>query len=194
MGNDLIYFANNRMNGKGLLRKYTVQVNLASFYSQQHKWCWGHPIVLFGDHVLHIAKGHQCMSVLFSYYFLFPQNLFYPSNHRQDLREYLQIRLGNLQLSWRQIPRPRILSNLVINAVLTLAGESQYDFCFTVSFISVMQVFEVAPSLFMVDVRKAAGDTLEYHKVGCTCLGPHILDILCNTCIILVLLLVFYNL
>ncbi|XWS70705.1 hypothetical protein CRYUN_Cryun03dG0070300 [Craigia yunnanensis] len=26
------------------------------------------------------------------------------------------------------------------------------------------QVFEVAPSLFMVDVRKAAGDTLEYHK------------------------------
>lgn len=28
----------------------------------------------------------------------------------------------------------------------------------------VLEVFEVAPSLFMVDVRKAAGDTLEYHK------------------------------
>lgn len=28
-----------------------------------------------------------------------------------------------------------------------------------------MQVYEVAPSLFMVDVRKAAGETLEYHKV-----------------------------
>lgn len=27
----------------------------------------------------------------------------------------------------------------------------------------VLEVFEVAPSLFMVDVRKAAGDTLEYH-------------------------------
>lgn len=31
-------------------------------------------------------------------------------------------------------------------------------------FVVVMEVFEVAPSLFMVDVRKAAGDTLEYHK------------------------------
>ncbi len=28
------------------------------------------------------------------------------------------------------------------------------------------QVFEVAPSLYMIEVRKAAGDTLEYHKVG----------------------------
>ncbi|WOL08122.1 CBL-interacting protein kinase 24 isoform X1 [Canna indica] len=28
----------------------------------------------------------------------------------------------------------------------------------------VLEVFEVAPSLFMVDVRKVAGDTLEYHK------------------------------
>ncbi|XP_022756486.1 CBL-interacting serine/threonine-protein kinase 24-like isoform X1 [Durio zibethinus] len=28
----------------------------------------------------------------------------------------------------------------------------------------VLAVFEVAPSLFMVDVQKAAGDTLEYHK------------------------------
>ncbi|KAF9614966.1 hypothetical protein IFM89_021396 [Coptis chinensis] len=27
------------------------------------------------------------------------------------------------------------------------------------------KVFEVAPALFMVDVRKASGDTLEYHKV-----------------------------
>lgn len=31
-------------------------------------------------------------------------------------------------------------------------------------FSVVLEVFEVAPSLFMVDVRKAAGDTLEYHK------------------------------
>ncbi|KAL1816049.1 hypothetical protein ACET3Z_018623 [Daucus carota] len=28
----------------------------------------------------------------------------------------------------------------------------------------VLEVYEVAPSLFMVDVRKATGDTLEYHK------------------------------
>ncbi|KAF5459168.1 hypothetical protein F2P56_023146 [Juglans regia] len=32
-------------------------------------------------------------------------------------------------------------------------------------FAVVLEVFEVAPSLFMVDVRKAAGDTLEYHKI-----------------------------
>ncbi|XP_057968084.1 CBL-interacting serine/threonine-protein kinase 24-like isoform X3 [Malania oleifera] len=31
-------------------------------------------------------------------------------------------------------------------------------------FAVVVEVYEVAPSLFMVDVRKAAGDTLEYHK------------------------------
>ncbi|KAK7330099.1 hypothetical protein VNO77_24285 [Canavalia gladiata] len=31
-------------------------------------------------------------------------------------------------------------------------------------FAVVLEVFEVAPSLFMVDVRKAAGDTLDYHK------------------------------
>uniref|UniRef100_A0ACD5WS01 Uncharacterized protein n=1 Tax=Avena sativa TaxID=4498 RepID=A0ACD5WS01_AVESA len=28
----------------------------------------------------------------------------------------------------------------------------------------VLEIFEVAPSLFMVDVRKVAGDTLEYHR------------------------------
>ncbi|CAN6442376.1 unnamed protein product [Victoria cruziana] len=33
-------------------------------------------------------------------------------------------------------------------------------------FAIALEVFEVAPSLFMVDVRKAAGDTLEYHKVS----------------------------
>jgi hypothetical protein len=27
------------------------------------------------------------------------------------------------------------------------------------------QVFEVAPALFMVELRKAVGDMLEYHKV-----------------------------
>ncbi|PKA46759.1 CBL-interacting protein kinase 24 [Apostasia shenzhenica] len=31
-------------------------------------------------------------------------------------------------------------------------------------FAVVVEVFEVAPSVFMVDVRKAAGDTLEYHR------------------------------
>lgn len=31
-------------------------------------------------------------------------------------------------------------------------------------FAVVLEVYEVGPSLFMVDVRKAAGDTLEYHK------------------------------
>lgn len=31
-------------------------------------------------------------------------------------------------------------------------------------FAVVLEVYEVAPSLYMVDVRKAAGDTLEYHK------------------------------
>lgn len=31
-------------------------------------------------------------------------------------------------------------------------------------FAVVLEIFEVAPALFMVDVRKAAGDTLEYHK------------------------------
>ncbi|XP_022144940.1 CBL-interacting serine/threonine-protein kinase 24 isoform X1 [Momordica charantia] len=32
-------------------------------------------------------------------------------------------------------------------------------------FAAVLEIYEVAPSLFMVDVRKAAGDTLEYHKL-----------------------------
>ncbi|GMJ07494.1 CBL-INTERACTING PROTEIN KINASE 24, SNF1-RELATED PROTEIN KINASE 3.11, SALT OVERLY SENSITIVE 2 [Hibiscus trionum] len=31
-------------------------------------------------------------------------------------------------------------------------------------FAVVLEVFEVAPSLFMADVRKASGDTIEYHK------------------------------
>lgn len=31
-------------------------------------------------------------------------------------------------------------------------------------FAVVLEVYEVAPSLFMVDVRKAAGDTFDYHK------------------------------
>lgn len=28
-----------------------------------------------------------------------------------------------------------------------------------------LQIFEVAPSLHMVELRKAGGDTLEFHKV-----------------------------
>jgi len=31
-------------------------------------------------------------------------------------------------------------------------------------FAVVLEIFEVAPSLYMVDVRKVAGDTLEYHR------------------------------
>lgn len=45
-------------------------------------------------------------------------------------------------------------------------------YCCSISYITHIwlytyssKVYEVAPSLFMVDVRKAAGDTLEYHKV-----------------------------
>ncbi|KAK7347525.1 hypothetical protein VNO80_22057 [Phaseolus coccineus] len=41
-------------------------------------------------------------------------------------------------------------------------------------FAVVLEVFEVAPSLFMVDIRKAAGDTFDYHKFYknfCTKLG-----------------------
>ncbi|XP_057416706.1 CBL-interacting serine/threonine-protein kinase 24 isoform X2 [Lotus japonicus] len=34
-------------------------------------------------------------------------------------------------------------------------------------FAVVLEVYEVAPCLYMVDVRKAAGDTLDYHKVSC---------------------------
>lgn len=42
--------------------------------------------------------------------------------------------------------------------------------CVTVSCLSnnlrwLNQVFQVAPSLHMVEVRKAKGDTLEFHKV-----------------------------
>ena len=29
-----------------------------------------------------------------------------------------------------------------------------------------LQIYEVAPSLYMVELRKAGGDTLEFHKVG----------------------------
>ena len=32
-------------------------------------------------------------------------------------------------------------------------------------FLLVFQVFEVAPSLHMVELRKIGGDTLEFHKV-----------------------------
>ncbi|KAF8406935.1 hypothetical protein HHK36_006056 [Tetracentron sinense] len=34
----------------------------------------------------------------------------------------------------------------------------------TGQFVVVLEIFEVAPSIFMVDVRKAAGDALEYHE------------------------------
>ncbi|KAB5551925.1 hypothetical protein DKX38_009236 [Salix brachista] len=33
-------------------------------------------------------------------------------------------------------------------------------------FAAVLEVYEVAPSLFMVDARKASGETLEYHKAA----------------------------
>lgn len=37
---------------------------------------------------------------------------------------------------------------------------------FKIIFVSCQKVYEVAPCLYMVDVRKAAGDTLDYHKVS----------------------------
>jgi hypothetical protein len=42
----------------------------------------------------------------------------------------------------------------------------RYEALIRIISVSCQKVFEVAPSLFMVDVRKAAGDTLEYHKVS----------------------------
>jgi hypothetical protein len=45
-------------------------------------------------------------------------------------------------------------------------NDSNLFSCFEVHYF---QIFEVAPSLFMVDVRKVAGDTLEYHRV-CSCI------------------------
>ncbi|KAJ6796219.1 CBL-interacting protein kinase 24 [Iris pallida] len=47
------------------------------------------------------------------------------------------------------------------NYKMRLEGVSPNKMC---PFAIVLEVFEVAPSLFMVDVRKAAGDTLEYHR------------------------------
>lgn len=41
------------------------------------------------------------------------------------------------------------------------------DRTFNVKGRFVVQIFEVAPSLFVVELRKAGGDTLEYHKVQC---------------------------
>jgi hypothetical protein len=34
----------------------------------------------------------------------------------------------------------------------------------------ITKVFEVTPSLYMVELRKSNGDTLEFHKVNCTIL------------------------
>ena len=50
---------------------------------------------------------------------------------------------------------------------LSLQNVMQPFSCFEVH---LNQVFEVAPSLFMVDVRKVAGDTLEYHRVCSVCI------------------------
>jgi len=47
------------------------------------------------------------------------------------------------------------------NYKLRLEGASSNR---TSQFAVVLEVFQVAPSLFMVDVRKVAGDTLEYHR------------------------------
>jgi len=47
--------------------------------------------------------------------------------------------------------------------------------------VNCYQIFEVAPSLYMVDVRKVAGDTLEYHKVCSVCISSFILIILLGT-------------
>jgi hypothetical protein len=34
----------------------------------------------------------------------------------------------------------------------------------------ITKVFEVTPSLYMVELRKSNGDTIEFHKVNCTIL------------------------
>uniref|UniRef100_A0A1D1Z643 non-specific serine/threonine protein kinase n=1 Tax=Anthurium amnicola TaxID=1678845 RepID=A0A1D1Z643_9ARAE len=47
------------------------------------------------------------------------------------------------------------------NYKMRLEGVSSNKTC---QFAVVLEVYEVAPSLFMVDVRKATGDTLEYHR------------------------------
>ena len=47
--------------------------------------------------------------------------------------------------------------------------------------VNCYQIFEVAPSLYMVDVRKVAGDTLEYHRVCSVCISSFILIILLGT-------------
>ena len=41
--------------------------------------------------------------------------------------------------------------------------------CYFYLFLYFNQIFQVAPSLHMVEVRKAKGDTLEFHKVSSCC-------------------------
>ena len=56
-----------------------------------------------------------------------------------------------------------LIFKIFINFLFVLVYRYKYKSKSVISFS--MQVFEVASSLFMVDVRKASGDTLEYHKV-----------------------------
>lgn len=37
--------------------------------------------------------------------------------------------------------------------------------CLSIEMILLLQIFQVAPSLCMVELRKSGGDTLEFHKV-----------------------------
>ncbi|XP_021713481.1 CBL-interacting serine/threonine-protein kinase 24-like [Chenopodium quinoa] len=69
--------------------------------------------------------------------------------------------------------------DLLVNLFYVIKTIKSYAFAFSLletrlegisaskagQFAVVVEVYEVAPSLFMVDVRRAAGDTLEYHKV-----------------------------
>lgn len=50
-----------------------------------------------------------------------------------------------------------------VDHVTSKIDQYQLDFVFTYTCID--QIFQVAPSLHMVEVRKAKGDTLEFHKV-----------------------------
>lgn len=77
----------------------------------------------------------------------------------------------NLQLRLEGVSSNRMGPFAVVLEVVSSSSSvfllSSHNFIQLFSFCKVhsYQVFEVAPSLFMVDVRKVAGDTLEYHRV-----------------------------
>lgn len=54
----------------------------------------------------------------------------------------------------------------VSNNEIPCYGILSSHFVLLLHFLLVYQIFQVAPSLHMVEVRKAKGDTLEFHKVS----------------------------